>query len=103
MRKILVIIAGFAALFGGVAQARPVDNSASIESLARVSSRDGGVHAELAAAYLREGRIDDARTAYRRVLELDNVMLETRRGDTVWSHQVARQALAQSEAVTALR
>lgn len=86
--------------------AGPVDNSAdqiaSLTHLVGVSPRDGGVYAELAGAYVRAGRLNDAMTAYRRVLALDNVMLETPSGDAVWSHEVARKALANTETLTSL-
>ena len=72
----------------------------SLEAVSQVSPRDGGVAIELAAAYQRAGRTADANTAFRRALTLDNAMLETPTGDAVWSHQVARQALARDVALT---
>jgi DNA-binding SARP family transcriptional activator len=79
-----------------------VDNSESLASLVRVSPRDGGAYAELANAYVRAGRMSDAIAAYRKVLALDNVMLETPRGDAIWSHQLARKALATTATFTSL-
>lgn len=73
----------------------------SLETVARMSPGDGGAAVELAAAYQRAGRAADANTAFRRALTLDNMMLETPTGDAVWSHQVARQALARDTALTA--
>ena len=66
----------------------------TLETYARVAPRDGGAFIELAQAYMRDNRPVDATAAYRRALELDNVMLVTRNGDSIWSHQVARAALA---------
>lgn len=66
----------------------------ALETAARLSPDDGGARIELAYAYLRAGRVVDAANAYHRALALDNVMLETKTGDAIWSHQVARQALA---------
>jgi predicted TPR repeat methyltransferase len=88
------------------ALAEPVDNfsaqAISMEQTVRVSPRDGGAYAELANAYLRAGRMSDAIAAYRQVLALDNVMLETTRGDAIWSHEVARKALANTAMLTSL-
>jgi DNA-binding SARP family transcriptional activator len=88
------------------AYAGPVDNSSSqaisLAEYVRVSPHDGGAYAELAAAYVRAGRMSDAIAAYRHVLALDNVMLETPRGDAIWSHEVARKALANTTTLTSL-
>jgi Flp pilus assembly protein TadD len=65
----------------------------SQEAAARLQPNDGGTAIELAAAYLRAGRVADAHNSYRRALTLDNQMLETPTGDAIWSHQVARRAL----------
>jgi cytochrome c-type biogenesis protein CcmH/NrfG len=106
MAKLAVYGVVFALSVASPAFAKPVDNYAdqiaSLTQLVSVSPRDGGVYAELAGAYVRAGRLTDAMTAYRRVLALDNVMLETRTGDAVWSHEVARKALATTEALTSL-
>jgi cytochrome c-type biogenesis protein CcmH/NrfG len=66
----------------------------SLEAATRLAPRDGGSFIELAQAYSRANRPADARDAYRQALALDNVMLETRTGDSVWSHQIAKSALA---------
>jgi tetratricopeptide (TPR) repeat protein len=88
------------------AYAGPVDNSggqvASLVEVVRVAPRDGGAYAELANAYVRAGQMQEARAAYRRVLALDNVMLETPNGDSIWSHEVARRALANTATLTSL-
>ncbi len=102
MRNLTVKAAFIAVVSATAALAHPVDNSAksvniaALEVGARVASADGGAYAELAAAYWRAGRTGDAAAAYRRVLALDNVMLETRTGDAVWSHAVARVMLART-------
>jgi DNA-binding SARP family transcriptional activator len=84
------------------AMAKAVDNSESLASVVQVSPRDGGAYAELANAYVRAGRMTDAIVAYRKVLALDNVMLETSQGDAIWSHEVARKALASTATFTSL-
>ncbi len=87
------------------AASRAVDENAkalkALETVVRFSPGDGGACIELANAYLRAGRVADAASAYHRALALDNVMLETRTGDAIWSHQVARQALAGEMQLTA--
>ncbi len=109
MKTFLVSLACSAMLIPAATIAQPVDNSvgmvqiASLESLTRVAPSDGGAYAELASAYWRAGRTADAVMAYRRVLALDNVMLETRRGDSVWSHAAARQMLGLSVQTSDLR
>ncbi len=55
---------------------------------------DSGDYVELAQAYLRAGRISDAASAYRAALRRDNEMMLTKTGDSVWSHEIARNALA---------
>jgi hypothetical protein len=69
---------------------------ASMEAAARLSPWDGGALSDLANAYLTAGRMQDAMMVYRRVLAIDNVMLESRNGDAIWSHEVARTVLAQA-------
>lgn len=101
MKKSLVLAAFAGALLATAATAQPVDNFVtSLETAARYSPNDGGAHAELASAYYQAGRTSDAAAAYRRVLSLDNVMLETRAGDAIWSHQVARHMLQKASATT---
>jgi hypothetical protein len=102
MKTFLVLVACGAMLIPAATFAQPVDNSvgmiqiASLESVTRVAPSDGGAYAELASAYWRAGRTADAVVAYRRVLALDNVMLVTRGGDSVWSHAAAHQMLGLS-------
>lgn len=96
-------------LFPVTLTAQPVDNSAQARQIswyeagARINSADGGALTELAGVYRRAGRLADAVAAYRRVLVLDNVMLETHAGDAVWSHENARQALARAVEMTQTR
>ena len=73
----------------------------TLESVTRQTPYDGGAFVELAAAYVRAGRPADATLAYRHALALNNVMLETRTGDAIWSHEVARRALANDQLLTA--
>jgi len=65
----------------------------SAEALTRVLPQDGGAYIELAQAYVLADRPADAAAAYRRALSLDNSMMETRTGNSVWSHNIARAAL----------
>lgn len=88
----LVAVASFSSV--AVAAPQSADAVHATEASAQVDPRDGGAQIELANAYVRAGRTGDAATAYRRALTLDNVMLETRTGDAIWSHQVARHMLA---------
>jgi cytochrome c-type biogenesis protein CcmH/NrfG len=81
--------------------ARQVQELRGLEAVVRHSPRDGGAFIELASAYVRASRPADATIAYRRALALDNVMLETRSGDAIWSHEVARRALANDQLLTA--
>ena len=99
---IAILVAGAAVAPAAAAPTR--DSAAAVRSLeaaSRVSPSDGGVAIELAAAYQRAGRAADANTALRRALTLDNAMLETPTGDAIWSHQVAKRALARDVALTA--
>lgn len=64
------------------------------ESRNQVAPADSGDYVELAQAYLRAGRVGDAATAYRAALKQDNEMMLTKTGDSVWSHEIARNALA---------
>jgi Flp pilus assembly protein TadD len=65
----------------------------SAEALTRVAPKDGGAYIELAQAYVRADRPADAAAAYRHALILDNEMMETKTGDSIWSRNVARAAL----------
>lgn len=95
----------FATVIAAPAIAAPARDPAaalrSMEQVSRLAPDDGGVAIELAAAYQRAGRTADANTAFRRVLTLDNAMLETPTGDAVWSHQIAKQALARTVVLSA--
>ena len=93
----VVAVAGFSTV--AVAAPRSTDAVATREAVAQVDARDGGAQIELANAYVRAGRSGDAAVVYRRALALDNVMLETRTGDAIWSHQVARHMLASAPAL----
>jgi cytochrome c-type biogenesis protein CcmH/NrfG len=73
----------------------------TLENYTRVAPSDGGAFIELAQAYTRANRPVEATAAYRRALELDNVMMVTSTGDSVWSHQIARAALSRVQEVTA--
>ena len=84
-----------------VAAPRSTDAVRSVEASAQVDPRDGGAQIELANAYVRAGRTGEAAAVYRRALTLDNVMLETRTGDAIWSHQVARHMLASGPVLAA--
>jgi cytochrome c-type biogenesis protein CcmH/NrfG len=77
------------------AQSAPATTTlASYETRAQLAPRDGGTQIELAQAYLRANRTADAAVAYRRALALDNEMMDTGHGDSIWSHQVASTMLA---------
>lgn len=58
------------------------------------AAADSGSYVELAQTYLRAGRTGDAVVAYRAALARDNEMMLTKNGDSVWSHTIARDALA---------
>ena len=64
------------------------------ESRTQIAPADSGDYIELAQTYLRAGRTGDAVFAYRAALTRDNMMMVTKTGDSIWSHQVARDALA---------
>jgi Flp pilus assembly protein TadD len=98
MKKLvaLSLLAGAAMLVPAAASAQTSPAVASFEQRASLAPRDGGAQIELAQAYLRDGRASDADQAYRRALALDNAMMETRSGDAIFSHQVARKALART-------
>lgn len=102
-RFALALLAAGALTMPAMAFAMPGSETAvqSVESAARLAPDDSGAMIELAAAYQRAGRTADANTAFRRALTLDNRMLETPTGDAVWSHEVARHALARDVALTA--
>ena len=64
------------------------------ESRNQAALSDSGDYVELAQAYLRAGRVGDAVFAYRAALKQDKAMILTKTGDAVWSHEIARNALA---------
>ena len=98
---IAILVAAAAVAPAAAAASRdPAADVRSLEAVAKLSPNDGGVAIELAAAYRSAGRAADANTALRRALVLDNAMLETPTGDSVWSHQVARQALSHDIVLT---
>jgi cytochrome c-type biogenesis protein CcmH/NrfG len=76
------------------AVARNAVDVRSLETFTSVAPRDGGAFIELAQAYMRDNRPAEAATAYRRALNLDNVMMQSPTGDSIWSHQVARRSLS---------
>jgi len=103
MAKMIALALLVAAPLSAVpAVAAPANPSVStLEAVTLVNPNDGGTAIELAQAYLRADRPGEAMNHYRRALALDNVMLETRFGDAIWSHTVARQALKTVTAVSA--
>ncbi len=103
MKRMIALSLLVLAPLSAPAAAAPMDSSATaqnavavktLEAAARLNPSDGGTCIELAYAYLRAGRPADATIAYHRALKLDNVMLETKTGDAIWSHQVAQYALS---------
>jgi len=96
MVKLIALALLVAAPLSAPAVAAPVPTSsvATLEADTRINPADGGAAIELAQAYLRAERPGEAANAYRRALTLNNVMLETPTGDSVWSHQVAKHALS---------
>jgi cytochrome c-type biogenesis protein CcmH/NrfG len=106
MVKSVVLAAIAVTILASPASATPVDNSvdqvAALVKIVAVAPRDGGAYTELANAYMRSGRTQEAMAAYRRVLALDNVMLETPTGNAIWSHEVAHRALASTATFTSL-
>ena len=115
MIKKIAICLLVAAPLSAPAVAAPVDGQAmtqrataqnavsikNLETTTRLSPSDGGSYIELAAAYLRAGRTADAMRAFHRALVLDNEMMDTGNGNSVWSHEIARQALSHEVTLTA--
>jgi len=91
---VTVALPAIAAPAGGQATAKMAADIRISESRTRVTPADSGDYIELAQAYLRAGRTGDAVFAYRSALARDNVMMLTKNGDSIWSHEVARDALA---------
>jgi cytochrome c-type biogenesis protein CcmH/NrfG len=98
--SILVLAATLATPVLAAPKSDPAAMVSGKESVVRLSPGDGGAYIELAAAYQRAGRAADANNAFRQALALDNVMLETPTGDAIWSHEVARGALARTVSLT---
>ena len=106
--KMFVIALLVAAPLPVMAAANPVDNSmtpssatlgrtvAYFETASQRDPRDQEAWLNLAMAYRSMGRTAEAADAFRRVMALDNVVLQDRLGDDVWSHSLARTALAQT-------
>nr|WP_231708290.1 tetratricopeptide repeat protein [Sphingomonas populi] len=99
MIALALLVAAPLSAVPAVAAPANIGTISTLEAVASVNPNDGGTAIELAQAYLRADRPGEAMNHYRRALALDNVMLETRFGDAIWSHTVARQAL---KTVTAL-
>jgi cytochrome c-type biogenesis protein CcmH/NrfG len=78
----------------GQATAKAAADIRISSSRIQIEPTDGGAYIELAQAYLRAGRTGDAVLAYRAALTRDNEMMLTRNGASVWSHRIARDALA---------
>jgi len=95
----ILAAAAVAAPATAFAQTAAQPTLASYETRAQIAPRDSGAQIELAQAYLRANRPADAAVAYRRALKADNEMMETRTGDSVWSHQIATAALAKTATV----
>ena len=68
---------------------------AKLGPIAARDRRDESVLLNLAMAYRHVGRQAEATALYRRVLDLDNVELETTDGGAVFSHVIARRGLAE--------
>ncbi len=97
----LLVLAPLSAPAAAAPNADQAGAMKGLETVVRMSPSDGGAYIELAAAYLRDGRHADAMAAYRHALALDNVMMETRLGDAIWSHEIAQKALAREVTLTA--
>lgn len=115
MTKYIAIALLVAAPLAQVSAANPVDNfgadatikagkyqQAALRLEARVAQvpKDETALLNLALAYRHIGREADAQTAFRRVLALDDVVLDTADGRTVSSHALARRGLAQIATLT---
>ncbi len=102
MKSVLFLLVAAAAL-PAIAVAKPVDNS-KLVMLDRVAARmpyNGAAQSDLGIAYLRADRASEARAAFERVLQLDNVTLTTRTGEDIWSHTLARRMLARDMVIAA--
>ncbi len=93
-----------AASLSGVAVANPVDKSSTsmkyertvsvFEQAVKRAPGDETAWLNLGMAYRELGRTADAHAAFAKVLVLENATLQDRFGNDVWSHQLARTALA---------
>lgn len=102
MMRAIVLSLLAAAPLAAPAMAAPgpqADMVRTLEIQAQVRSTDAGTQIELAQAYLRADRPADAERAYRRALALDNEMMVTPTGDSIWSHEVAKRMLARNISV----
>lgn len=101
MNKLIVAALALASLATPAGAVTRDPSVQALEVAAKISPSDGGAAVELANAYWRTGRTAEAYDTYRRALALNNVMLETKLGDAIWSHEVARRALAHQVRLTA--
>lgn len=99
----LLVAAPLAAVPAAASDNATAKNAAviTLEKYTRVAPSDGGAYIELANAYMRANRPVEAAAAYRHALQLDNVMMVLPNGDSIWSHEVARTALARVQELTA--
>ena len=77
-----------------IASARLTEAVALLEPRVAVAPRDESALINLAVAYRRSGRAAEADALYRRVLTLDDVVLDAADGSAINAHEVARRALA---------
>lgn len=114
MMKAVYLSLLVAAPLAQASAATPVDNFAASSAADRYQAMarayeaavakdpaDESAWINLAVAYRHIGRGADAVVAYRRVLALENVMLDTADGRALWSHDVARRALMPPVTITA--
>lgn len=73
----------------------------TLKNYTRVAPRDGGAYIELANALVRDNRPAEAAAAYRRALQLDNIMMVLPNGSAIWSHEIARIALSRVQQLSA--
>jgi Flp pilus assembly protein TadD len=74
---------------------------AKLEPVVKRDRNDESLLLNLAMAYRYTGRDAEATALYQRVLALDNAELDTANGGTMWSHAVARRALARPMQISA--
>ncbi len=78
----------------GVTAAQYERTIAVLEPMVAQSPNDAEAQLNLGMAYHALGREAEARTALHAVMRLDNETLQNRYGSDVWSHSLAREALA---------